>query len=113
MTNLRARIAAAKPRGVVLSLQVTPDVDGTSIEALTDFCAEQARAGVALMLARLKDPALALLEVSAQSMGNTMLEPGSVDDAVGRLLRNAPAGLTPNLRIQSSEPENVAAPPKG
>ena len=69
----------------MLSLEETPDLDGTSIEALVDFAAEQARARVTLVLARLKDPVLALLQSSLSDPTETLLEPGSVDDAVARL----------------------------
>jgi MFS superfamily sulfate permease-like transporter len=90
LTDVRERIVAARPRGLVLSLEETPDLDGTSIEALTDFAAEQARSGVTLVLARLKDPVLALLEASLGVTTNTLLESGSVDDAVARLLPTHP-----------------------
>lgn len=113
MTDLRARIAAVRPHGVVLSLEETPDLDGTSIEALSDFCAEQARCGVALVLARLKDPVLALLEASAGSLSNAVLEPGSVDDAVGRLLVDASAGAGLHQRVKSFEAKNTPLHPKG
>ncbi|HEY1394209.1 MAG TPA: SulP family inorganic anion transporter [Methylibium sp.] len=86
LADVRARVAEAKPSGLVLSLEETPDLDGTSIEALSEFATDQARAGVALVLARLKDPVLALLKGSTVGMGQAVLEPGSVDDAVGRLL---------------------------
>ncbi len=86
LTDIRVRIAAAQPRGLVLSLEETPDLDGTSIEALRDFAAEQARANVTLILARLKDPVFALLAPSLASASQTILETGSVDDAVARLL---------------------------
>jgi MFS superfamily sulfate permease-like transporter len=85
LTDVRARIAAAPPHGLVLSLEETPDLDGTSIEALTEFAAEQVRGGVMLVLARLKDPVLALLQSTLGDAGPTLLEPGSVDDAVRRL----------------------------
>ena len=86
LADVRARVAEAKPSGLVLSLEETPDLDGTAIEALSEFATDQARAGVALVLARLKDPVLALLKGSTVGMGQAVLEPGSVDDAVGRLL---------------------------
>ncbi len=85
LTDIRARIAMARPHGLVLSLEETPDLDGTSIEALTEFADEQARGGVALVLARLKDPALALLQSTLSAASPTVLEAGSVDDAVARL----------------------------
>jgi len=85
LTDIRARIAATRPRGLIVSLEETPDLDGTSIEALTDFAAEQARNSVTLVLARLKDPVLELLRSSLGDASQTPLEAGSVDDAVARL----------------------------
>ena len=85
LTDIRMRIAAAMPQGVVLSLEETPDLDGTSIEALVDFAAEQSHRGVTLVLARLKDPVLELLKSSLGDTAQTRLEPGSVDDAVAGL----------------------------
>jgi MFS superfamily sulfate permease-like transporter len=89
LVDIRQRIAVAHPTGVVLSLEETPDLDGTSIEALCEFAALQARDGVALVLARLKDPVLALLQASLGPADGTGLEPGSIDDAVAGLLRDA------------------------
>ena len=86
LTDIRARIAIARPRGLVLSLEETPDLDGTSIEALNEFAVEQARGNVTLVLARLKDPVLEILQASLGDPNKTLLEPGSVDDAVDRLL---------------------------
>jgi MFS superfamily sulfate permease-like transporter len=82
LAEMRARIAAASPRAFVLSLEETPDLDGTTIEALTAFTAEQCAAGRATVLARLKDPVLALLESAMAGQATTLLEAGSVDDAV-------------------------------
>jgi MFS superfamily sulfate permease-like transporter len=84
LTDARERIAAARPRGLVLSLEETPDLDGTSIEALIDFAAEQVRSNVTLVLARLKDPVPALLQSTIGDASQPLLEPGSVDDAVTR-----------------------------
>nr|MDP9125089.1 SulP family inorganic anion transporter [Pseudomonadota bacterium] len=82
LAEMRARIAAASPRAFVLSLEETPDLDGTTIEALTAFTAEQGAAGRTTVLARLKDPVLALLESAMAGQEITRLEAGSVDDAV-------------------------------
>jgi len=82
---MRARIAAASPHAFVLSLEETPDLDGTTIEALAAFVAEQAAAGRATVLARLKDPVLALLQEATDGRAGTLLEAGSVDDAVASL----------------------------
>ncbi|HEY9027222.1 MAG TPA: hypothetical protein VIP05_23215, partial [Burkholderiaceae bacterium] len=91
LTEMRARIAAASPHAFVLSLEETPDLDGTTIEALTAFAAEQAAAGRATVLARLKDPVLALLQAAMAGQSGTLLEAGSVDDAVAALRADAPA----------------------
>ena len=82
LAEMRTRIAAAAPRAFVLSLEETPDLDGTTIEALTAFTAEQGAAGRATVLARLKDPVMALLESAMAGQASTRLEAGSVDDAV-------------------------------
>ena len=82
LAEMRARIAAAAPRAFVLSLEETPDLDGTTIEALTAFAAEQGAAGRATVIARLKDPVMALLESTMAAQPATRLEAGSVDDAV-------------------------------
>ncbi len=83
--EMRRRLADRSPRAFVLSLEETPDLDGTTIEALTAFTAEQAAAGRAMVLARLKDPVLALLHSSMAGQASTHLEAGSVDDAVTSL----------------------------
>src|SRR5262249_55717873 len=85
LAEMRARIAAASPRAFVLSLEETPDLDGTTIEALAAFASEQAAAGRATVFARLKDPVLALLQEAIGAQGETLLEAGSVDDAVAWL----------------------------
>jgi len=85
LSEMRVRIDAMSPRAFVLSLEETPDLDGTTIEALTAFTAEQAAAGRATVLARLKDPVLALLQSSMAGQPETLLEAGSVDDAVASL----------------------------
>ena len=94
LVEIRTRIADRSPRAFVLSLEETPDLDGTTIEALTAFTAEQAAAGRTTVLARLKDPVLALLEAATAGQQGTQLEAGSVDDAVASLASAsaAPAG---------------------
>jgi MFS superfamily sulfate permease-like transporter len=89
--EMRTRIAAAAPRAFVLSLEETPDLDGTTIEALTAFTAEQGAAGRMTALARLKDPVLALLRTAMAGQASTLLECGSVDDAVASLAPPAAA----------------------
>ena len=49
---------------------------------MTAFTAEQGAAGRVTVLARLKDPVLALLQASMAGQASTRLEAGSVDDAV-------------------------------
>ncbi len=83
--EMRKRLAENRARAFVLSLEETPDLDGTTIEALTAFTAEQCAAGRTTVLARLKDPVLALLQTSMAGQASTLLEAGSVDDAVASL----------------------------
>ncbi len=90
LAEMRKRIADNAPRAFVLSLEETPDLDGTSIEALAAFTAEQAAAGRETVLARLKDPVLALLQHAMAGQPATRLEGGSVDDAVASLATSAP-----------------------
>ena len=79
----------ARVQTLVLSLEESPDLDGTSIEALAELADYLSAQGVSLLLARLKDPSLSVLgqpaitSLSAAALGNW-----SVDDAV----RNSPAG---------------------
>jgi len=95
LAEMRARIAAESPQAFVLSLEETPDLDGTTIEALCAFTEEQGTAGRATVLARLKDPVLALLQPAMAGQRATWLEAGSVDDAVARLTASAPAPARP------------------
>jgi len=68
---------------VVLSLEESPDLDGTSLEALSDFAAWLQARGVELRMARLKDDARELLLSAAlpQLPAHT-LDHWSVADAV-------------------------------
>ncbi len=86
LSEMRTRIAGHAPRAFVLSLEETPDLDGTTIEALAAFTAEQGAAGRTTVLARLKDPVLALLQHAMAGQASTRLEAGSVDDAVASLV---------------------------
>jgi sulfate permease, SulP family len=86
LAAVRRRVDAASPRSLVLSLEETPDLDGTSVEALQDFVGELSARGVRVMLARVKDPVLEVLRRSTgRPLGEDALECGSVDDAVRRL----------------------------
>jgi MFS superfamily sulfate permease-like transporter len=81
---VRRRVEAAQPIGhVVLSLEESADLDGTSIEALCEFAASVRQRGARLLLARVKDTVRDLLE----QVRNPDLPPAayaawSVDDAV-------------------------------
>lgn len=81
---VRSRVEAAQPIGhVVLSLEESADLDGTSIEALCEFAASVRQRGARLLLARVKDTVRDLLE----QVRNPDLPPAayaawSVDDAV-------------------------------
>jgi len=75
------RVAAVKL--VVLSLEESPDLDGSSLESLAEFSTWLARRGVELRLARLKDRAReALLRAAIVQLSAATLEYSSVDDAV-------------------------------
>lgn len=75
---------------VVLSLEESPDLDGTSVEALADLAREVAARGVRLVLARLKDPVIDVLTRAAiPELPGPALVKLSVDDAVLEALRPA------------------------
>ena len=68
---------------VVLSLEESPDLDGTSLEVLREFCNWLAARGIAIRVARLKDSARdALLRARLPQLPASMLDYSSVDDAV-------------------------------
>jgi MFS superfamily sulfate permease-like transporter len=85
LSEMRRRISDSAARAFVLSLEETPDLDGTTIEALAAFTAEQGAAGRTTVLARLKDPVLALLQGAMAGQPATRLEAGSVDAALASL----------------------------
>ncbi|MFL6700532.1 MAG: SulP family inorganic anion transporter, partial [Vitreoscilla sp.] len=93
LSEMRKRIADNAPGAFVLSLEETPDLDGTSIEALAAFTAEQGAAGRITVLARLKDPVLALLQQAMAGQATTHLEAGSVDGAVAWLASGRSANM--------------------
>jgi MFS superfamily sulfate permease-like transporter len=82
--QVRARVAAAPPaRLVVVSLEESPDLDSTAIEALGEFCHWLAARGGELRLARLKELAReALLRADLTEVPPSALDYSSVDDAV-------------------------------
>lgn len=55
-------------RKVILSLEESPDLDGSSVEALRDFAAFVRQQGLALALARLKEPAYTVLQLALGDM---------------------------------------------
>ena len=76
------RSAAGAPT-VVLSLEETPDIDGTTIEALTGLARDIQGSGGRLLLARLKPPILdALARAGVPELAEPAVSYFSVDDAV-------------------------------
>jgi MFS superfamily sulfate permease-like transporter len=68
---------------VILSLEESADLDGTSIEALREFAVAMRRRGVTLLLARVKDPLRDLLRrVALAELPPRCYQAWSVDDAV-------------------------------
>jgi MFS superfamily sulfate permease-like transporter len=85
MTAVRDRVRAATPaaRILVLSLEESPDLDSTSLEALGELCSWLAGRGVELRLARLKAAARrGLLRANLKHISPRTLDYASVDDAV-------------------------------
>jgi MFS superfamily sulfate permease-like transporter len=95
LTQVRNDILGAGDavRVVILSLEESPDLDGTSVEAIADFCASIQGASTAgdgdkeqgrhLLLARLKSPAQRVLARAAiPGLPVDILRDLSVDDAV-------------------------------
>ena len=65
---------------LILSLEESPDLDGTSVEALRDLCQDLDRAGQRVLLARLKRHAHEVLQRA--DLPATQLTVRSIDDAV-------------------------------
>ena len=73
---------------VILSLEESPDLDGTSIEALQEFFVRVHQEGKRLMLARLKDQAQSVLAALPEVEANGAVLSGlSVDGAVQQALK--------------------------
>lgn len=89
-----ARLAAEPAaHALVLSLEESPDLDGTAIEALGQFSAAVARRGKLLRLARLKEPVWDVLGRAAlPGIPATGLTTGSVDAVVTALQRDFALG---------------------
>jgi MFS superfamily sulfate permease-like transporter len=76
-------LAAPAAKLVVLSLEESPDLDSTALEALEELCAWVATHGGELRLARLKELAReALLRAHLAHLPASTLDYSSVDDAV-------------------------------
>ena len=84
MLQVRERVRAEPgTRVVVLSLEESPDLDSTSLEALSELCEWLSRHGVELRVARLKDSAReALARANLRQLTPSALHYASVDDAV-------------------------------
>lgn len=81
-----AQLGAVKT--LILSLEDSPDLDGTSIESLMELAGFASTHGIELLLARLHDPARAVLARAAiPSLPPSALTNWSVDDAVSKALR--------------------------
>ncbi len=81
---IHERMTATRPlTRLVLSLEESPDLDGTSIEALCDLAAYTREQGAELVLARVKDTVRDVLQqVRSPDLPDTVYESWSVDDAV-------------------------------
>jgi MFS superfamily sulfate permease-like transporter len=84
MTLARKQVEGhAGVRHVVLSLEASPDLDGTALESLGDFAGWLEVRGIALKMARLKDDTRALLRRAAlPQLSSQALDNWSVEDAV-------------------------------
>jgi SulP family sulfate permease len=82
--TLRARMEAVPAlQRVVLSLEESPDLDATSVEALCDFAQWTRARGAELVLARVKDRVRDLLaQVGSADLPASAYAPWSVDDAM-------------------------------
>lgn len=84
LAQARHRVdAQADLQRVVLSLEESPDLDGTSLESIGDFATWLAARGIELRVARLKDDARdALSRLALPQLPPQALEDWSVEDAV-------------------------------
>jgi len=83
LAQARAHVARdGQVKLVVLSLEEAPDLDGTALEVLREFCDWLERRGVAIRVARLKDRTRdALLRARLPQLPASALDFSSVDDA--------------------------------
>ena len=78
---------AMPPKALILSLEESPDLDGSSIEALLELARFTRARGIELLLARLHEPARAVLAHAAYpGLPEQALSNWSVDDAVSQAL---------------------------
>jgi len=84
LAQVRQRALAAPGwKLVILSLEESPDLDSTTLEALEEFCSWLAARGVQFRVARLKELAReALLRAQLAHLPASALDYSSVDDAV-------------------------------
>jgi MFS superfamily sulfate permease-like transporter len=84
MTLMRERVLAQpRVRLLVLSLEESPDLDSTALEALSEFCTWFSARGGELRVARLKEQARdALMRAGLLQLQDGTLDYSSVDDAV-------------------------------
>ena len=87
MSQISAKVRSTQGLwAVVLSLEECPDLDSTSIEALTELANQLTQAGVLLRLARVKDSVRDLLpRLQIAGLSPDCYSGWSVDDAVRRL----------------------------
>jgi sulfate permease, SulP family len=79
----RRVLAAPDTKLVILSLEESPDLDTTTLEALEEFCSWLAARGEQFRVARLKELAReALLRAKLAHLPASALDYSSVDDAV-------------------------------
>ena len=72
---------------LILSLEESPDLDGSSIEAMTELARFSSEHGIALLLARLHDPVITVLtRAEIRGLPASALTNWSVDDAVSKAL---------------------------
>jgi MFS superfamily sulfate permease-like transporter len=88
LDSATARLATAPAaHTLVLSLEESPDLDGTAVEALGQFAVQVQRRACQLRLARLKDPVFEVLSTAAlPGMTGAALSGGSVDAVVSAAL---------------------------
>lgn len=104
------------PRFLILSLEESPDLDGSSIECLLGLARFAHAQGIGLLVARLHEPAKAVLaRANAPELPRESLIHWSVDDAVSSALASlgapsAEAGLISQPPSTSRSGKHIALP---